>query len=310
MLNIKSIIVRFLRATHVAPDVPARPRCRLPLPGSSKKVFFATFGGAMALVRWAAALQRRWEAIDPAERAGFFAGVRAYMPSMPPVLAWGLVTGVAMSKSVLTIPQAIGMTIFVYAGSSQLAVLPLLAAGLPIWTALLTAFIVNVRFIIFSAGLMQHFGHLPFMRRVVLGVFNGDLPFVLFTQQYPSAAPQAGKEGYYWGMVLLSFVGWQVSSILGIVAASLFPDAWGLALAGTLALIPVMVSTIRSRATLMAVAVAAVLALVAFKLPYRLSLVIAVTGAMAAGLAADEVAARLQWQRRRAAHVAIDEDDA
>ncbi|WP_343620734.1 AzlC family ABC transporter permease, partial [Ralstonia sp.] len=96
----------------------------------------------MALVRWAAALQRRWEAIDPAERAGFFAGVRAYMPSMPPVLAWGLVTGVAMSKSVLTIPQAIGMTIFVYAGSSQLAVLPLLAAGLPIWTALLTAFIV------------------------------------------------------------------------------------------------------------------------------------------------------------------------
>ncbi len=264
----------------------------------------------MALVRWAAALQRRWEAIDPAERAGFFAGVRAYMPSMPPVLTWGLVTGVAMSKSVLTIPQAIGMTIFVYAGSSQLAVLPLLAAGLPIWTALLTAFIVNVRFIIFSAGLMQHFGHLPFMRRVVLGVFNGDLPFVLFTQQYPSAAPQAGKEGYYWGMVLLSFVGWQVSSILGIVAASLFPDAWGLALAGTLALIPVMVSTIRSRATLMAVAVAAVLALVAFKLPYRLSLVIAVTGAMAAGLAADEAAARLQWQRRHAARAAVEEDEA
>ena len=95
-----------------------------------------------------------------------------------------------------------------------------------------------------------------------------------------------------------------------IVAASLFPDAWGLALAGTLALIPVMVSTIRSRATLMAVAVAAVLALVAFKLPYRLSLVIAVTGAMAAGLAADEAAARLQWQRRRAAQPVAEEEDA
>lgn len=61
-----------------------------------------------------------------------------------------------------------------------------------------------------------------------------------------------------------------------------------------------MVSTIRSRATLMAVAVAAVLALVAFKLPYRLSLVIAVVGAMAAGLAGDEATARLQWQRRGA----------
>ena len=254
----------------------------------------------MALVRWAAALQRRWEAIDPAERAGFFAGVRAYMPSMPPVLAWGLVTGVAMSKSILTIPQAIGMTILVYAGSSQLAVLPLLAAGLPIWTALLTAFIVNVRFVIFSAGLMQHFGHLPFMRRVLLGFFNGDLPYVFFSQRFPRTGPEAGKEGYFWGMTLTSWVAWQASSILGIVGASLFPDSWGLALAGTLALIPVMVSTIRGRATLMAVAVAALLALIAFKLPYRLSLVIAVVGAMAAGLAGDEAAARLEWRQRRA----------
>src|SRR5581483_8574705 len=99
----------------------------------------------MALVRWGAALQRRWQDIDPAERAAFFTGIRAYAPSLPPVFTWGVVTGVAMSKSVLTIPQAIGMSIFVYAGSSQLAVLPLLAAGLPIWTVLLTAFIVNVR---------------------------------------------------------------------------------------------------------------------------------------------------------------------
>ncbi len=252
----------------------------------------------MALVRWGAALQRRWLAINPAERAGFIAGARFYVRSLPPVFTWGLVTGVAMSKSVLTVPQAIGMTLLVYAGSSQLAVLPLMAAGLPVWTALLTAFIVNVRFIIFSVGLMQHFGHLPLGRRVLIGFFNGDLPFVLFSQRYPGPDPEAGKEGYLWGMTLTSWVGWQVSSVLGIVGASLFPDAWGLALAGTLALIPVMVSTIRSRATLMAVAVAALLALVAFKLPYRLSLVIAVVGAMAAGLAGDEAAARLQWRRR------------
>lgn len=248
----------------------------------------------MALVRWGAALQRRWQAIDPAERAGFIAGARFYFRSLPSVFTWGLVTGVAMSKSVLTIPQAIGMTLLVYAGSSQLAVLPLMAAGLPVWTALLTAFIVNVRFIIFSAGLMQHFGHLPFGRRVLIGFFNGDLPFVQFSQRYPRSGPESGKEGYFWGMTLTGWVAWQVSSMLGVVGASLFPDAWGLAL------IPVMVSTIRSRATLMAVAVAVLLALIAFKLPYRLSLVIAVVGAMAAGLAGDEAAARLQWQRRRA----------
>lgn len=65
----------------------------------------------------------------------------------------GLVTGIAMSKSVLTTGQALGMSILVYAGSSQLAVLPLFAAKLPVWTILLTAAMVNMRFVIFSAGL-------------------------------------------------------------------------------------------------------------------------------------------------------------
>ena len=60
---------------------------------------------------------------------------------------------------------------------------------------------------------------------------------------------------------LINGATWQVSSIIGILLASLFPDSWGLALAGTLALIPVMIATINSRSTLMAVVVAAVVAL-------------------------------------------------
>ncbi|SIT72602.1 AzlC protein [Burkholderia sp. b13] len=62
-----------------------------------------------------------------------------------------------MSKSVLTVPQALGMSLLVYAGSSQLAVLPLLAAKLLMWTVLLTAAMANTRFIVFSAGLAPIF---------------------------------------------------------------------------------------------------------------------------------------------------------
>lgn len=45
--------------------------------------------------------------------------------------AWGLVTGVAMVKSGLTIPVALAMSLLMFAGSAQLAILPLLAAGAP-----------------------------------------------------------------------------------------------------------------------------------------------------------------------------------
>ena len=45
--------------------------------------------------------------------------------------AWGLVTGVAMVHAGLSVPLALLMILTVYAGSAQLASLPLLAAGTP-----------------------------------------------------------------------------------------------------------------------------------------------------------------------------------
>ncbi|MCO4890131.1 AzlC family ABC transporter permease [Cupriavidus sp. WGtm5] len=250
---------------------------------------------------------RLWHRFAPAERAGFIDGARRFAPSLPAVFSWGLVTGVAMSKSVLTVPEAIGMSLLVYAGSAQLAVLPLFAAGLPLWTIWLTAAMVNLRFVIFSAGMQPHFSYLTLARRTVLGFFNGDLHFVYFLQKYSTPGYEPGKEGYFWGMALTNFCMWQVSSIIGIVLASLFPDSWGLGLAGTMALIPVMIATINSRSTLMAVVISAVLALLCFDLPYRLGLVVAVVGAIAAGMASDELAARAALrgiQRRRQAPLA------
>lgn len=69
----------------------------------------------------------------------------------------------------------------------------------------------------------------------------------------------------------------------GILLASLVPNDWGLELAGTLALIPIIVSAIATRSTLAAVAVASVAALMFVDLPYRFSLPIAVFAALIAG---------------------------
>lgn len=95
--------------------------------------------------------------LSPTDRFALIQGARDYSPTLMAILSWGLVTGIAMSQSVMTLGQASAMSLLVYAGSSQLAVLPLLAAKLPIWTVLLTAAMVNMRFVIFSAGLAPHF---------------------------------------------------------------------------------------------------------------------------------------------------------
>jgi predicted branched-subunit amino acid permease len=237
--------------------------------------------------------------LSDTNRRAFLDGIRTLSPAVAATFSWGLVTGIAMAKSILTVPQALGMSIAVYAGSSQLAVLPLFAAKLPIWTILLTAAMVNLRFVIFSAGLAPHFSYLPMWRRLVLGYFNGDIIYLMFAKRNFPTGFQPGKEAFFWGLAVTSWSSWQVSSIAGILLASLFPDDWGLELAGTLALLPLIVSAIATRSTLTAVGIASIVALLAFDLPYRIGLPIAVLAALAAGSIADAVIARVAPDRVR-----------
>ena len=66
----------------------------------------------------------------------FERGFREMLAPSLGIAAWGLVTGVAMVKSGLSVPVAALMTVLVYAGSAQLAALPLIVAGAPLWVVL------------------------------------------------------------------------------------------------------------------------------------------------------------------------------
>lgn len=118
-------------------------------------------------------------AVDPEKRA-FSEGFKACAPTMPGIFAWGMVTGMAMMKSGLTLWQALGMTFLVFAGSVQLAAVPLMAANVPIWMVFLTALVVNLRFVIFAAAVGPHFAHLPWYKRLWFGYFNADITMGLF----------------------------------------------------------------------------------------------------------------------------------
>jgi len=106
-------------------------------------------------------------AIAARRRHAFSRGMRAVAPATIATGTWGLVTGVAMVKIGLTPAQALGMTLLVFAGSAQLAALPLIAAAAPIWVVLLTATVVNLRFVIFSAGLQPFFRRFSLRRRLL-----------------------------------------------------------------------------------------------------------------------------------------------
>ena len=216
-------------------------------------------------------------------------GLRVATPTLFGIGAWGVVVGIAMVKTGLTVPQALGMTLLVFAGSAQLASLPLIAADAPIWVVFATALVINLRFIIFSALLAPHFAHLPWKRRLALGYTAGDMSTAMFLQRFPSEEPALGKLSYLKGLLIPNWAAWQVGSIAGIFLGSAVPEQWGLGFAGTLAIICIMIPLMAGRAALCGVAVAAVVAVQAHALPYKLGLLAATLAGMFTAMLVQEL---------------------
>ncbi len=225
-------------------------------------------------------------------------GVQAALPTLFGLGAWGMVVGGAMVKGGLTVLQASAMTLVVFSGAAQLASLPLIAAGAPVWVIFVTALVINLRFVIFAVLLGLHFTYLPWFQRLYLGYISGDISVAMFLQRYPSPAREPGKLSYLKGLMVPKWTAWQLGSLAGIFVGSAVPAEWQLGFAGTLAILCIMVTLIINSAALCGVIVAGAVGVLAHGLPYKLGLLLAVLVGMASAMACEATLAR----RRKVRH--------
>ena len=218
----------------------------------------------------------------------FRRGARDMLEFGPGVAAWGLVTGVAMVKAGLSVPLAVFMSLVVYAGTAQLASLPLIASGAPMWVVWAAAFCLNLRFVIYSAQWRVYFELLSRGQRLWLGYFSADLNLIAFQRAWPRPQREDGQVPYFLGGVTAVWLIWQVTSMAGIFLADVIPVQWGLGFAGTLAMLGLTYGLLSDRSTWVAAIVAGTAAVAAFALPLKLNIMVAIVAAVAAGLLIDQ----------------------
>ena len=95
---------------------------------------------------------------------------------------------------------------------------------------------------------------------------------------------------YLCGNCFLTWAGWQVASILGIVLASQVPLEWGLGFAGVLALVGILCSLASSRMRSVSLVVSGAAAVAAYALPLRLNILVAIAAAVAMCLMIEKTA--------------------
>jgi len=229
---------------------------------------------------------------DPAWRAAFAAGRRDIAGAALGTVAMGLVAGVAMAKSGLGLGLVLGVSLLVFASASQLACLPLIAAGAPLWVIAATACVLNLRFVVFSVHWRRYFGGHGRIHRVLFSYLAGDPVYAQFVQRYPVPAPDGrtttAQQGYFLGLALTNWAAWHVASLAGIFLADAIPAAWGLRFIGVLALLALALPMLTDRAVRCSALAAGAVALATASLPMGLNVVAAIGTAFVAGLWADK----------------------
>jgi len=216
----------------------------------------------------------------------FRQGAIELLPACIGIFTWGLMTGVAMINSGMNYPQSLLMTFCVFAGSSQLAALPLLASHAPIWVILATAFCVNLRFVVFSAHLRNYLMSQTRWRRVMFGYFTADISYVQFIKTFPNPAPPQdtgdlhtgvnAQLSYLAGSNVMNWLSWMSGSLMGIFLTQFIPTQWGLGFAGILALLGISLSLVSSQLRLLAAALSAACAIYFVDLPFNLNVLLGI----------------------------------
>ena len=224
--------------------------------------------------------------------SAFRAGAASAVPLLFGMVPWGLVAGLAMVGAGLTPAQAVVMGLLVYAGSAQLAVLPLLIAKAPLWVMYATALVVNLRYVIYSAVLAPYFERLSRPWRMLLSYIMVDAMFALFVGRFKPDDAAPHKHWFFLGGSVVLWAGWQVASWVGIFGGALIPRDWSLEFAATLALIALLMPLLFDRAVVWGALAAGAVSLLAHELPFNLGLPAAVCAGVAVGLAAARIGTR------------------
>ena len=225
----------------------------------------------------------------------YLAAVRACLPVLPGVLAFAAISGVAMVAAGMPHYMAMAMSILVYAGSSQLAALQLISSGTPIVVAVLAGLVINLRFSIYSLSIAPHLAAAGPRWRPLLSYLLSDNGYAMALRGFERPQDPVGKVWYYVGCCSAIWITWQIGTLTGIVLGTRIPAGWHLEFSIVLTFLGIVAPSIRDRAVAAAACAAGITAVLAWPLPLRLGLLLAV----AAGIGAGMLAETLPEERRR-----------
>ena len=223
-------------------------------------------------------------------RNEFISGVKAELPLLVGVIPFGMIYGILALAAGIPAGAAQAMSAIVFAGSAQFISAQLFAVGTPALVIFITAVVVNLRHVLYSASLAPYMKSLKPSWKLALAYLLTDEAYAVSIIHYQRTEDSGEAEAhdlrhwYFLGAGLALWTIWQLSTAVGIFLGAQIPGSWSLDFTLALTFIAIIVPAIHGRPGLAAAISAGLTAVLFFSLPYRLGLIIASLVGIAVGL--------------------------
>jgi 4-azaleucine resistance transporter AzlC len=236
-------------------------------------------------------------------RQEFIAGVKDTIPLIIGAIPFGIIFGAVAVTSGLSPLAALGMSLFVFAGSAQFMAVGLVAQSTAGIIIILTTFVINLRHALYGASLAPYVRQLSQRWLLPLAFWLTDESFAVVIRRYQTADDAPNKHWYFLGSTIAMYINWQLCTLIGIVAGQQLEGLGdlGLDFAMVVTFIGIIVPLIISRPMLACALTAGLVSVLTAHFPHKLGLLLAALAGIAAGLAADSIYRRQRGETRTTA---------
>ena len=175
---------------------------------------------------------------------------------MGTVLVVGTTFGVVARQSGLQPVEIAGMSLLVFAGASQFAMVQLFSERVPTAIVIASVLFINLRHVLMAASLRAQLQRLPLAGRIVAGFVLTDESFAMATGYFR----RGGRSlAYYFTFAISLYVLWNLATLAGIAIGSAIgdPRRLGVDFAITATFTGIVVLAIRRRSEAVIAVVAA-----------------------------------------------------
>lgn len=222
--------------------------------------------------------------ISSSRKNAFTAGFKAISPVLVGVFPFATITGVTLVSVGIDPLPSIAMSVIVFAGASQLAAAELVGDGAPFIIMVLTALVINMRFMMYSASIAPHLRRLPLGWKGIMAYLLTDQAYAVSIAGFEQREVETHKGWFYLGAAIPMWVTWQAGTVVGVGLGLQVPAGWSLDFAIPLTFMSILIPTLKNRGSLAAAAVSGLVSMLAFHLPLNTGLIVAATTGIIAGM--------------------------